>query len=522
MSDDCPICCLPFTKVNRKRVTCSKCDYSACSECNEQFILSRPDPSCMNCNSPYSNSLIMETFKKSFYYGKYKDHVAQSMVDAERARLPEAQAWINRKSEINEKQKELAEMRREYIRLDREISRELYQLNTFTGLNKDTPKFTVFCPYDGCRGILNSRWKCSICENTTCSKCHELKIKGEEHICNEDNIKSAEAIKKDSKPCPNCGIYIYKIVGCNQMWCTECNTAFDWRSGRIITGQIHNPHFFEARRRVGVTIGRDANDIPCGGLPSKREVLNAIGLSEPLTIEGFYRAKYNSFLYVVDLVCSMEGLEILNSYTEKADIRERITRLNIDYLLKIIDENEYRSKLFHFEKGRHYNADNANLIRTVITILTDFLRQLVTKSMSLPVFNVNLCEIINYYNCELEKIQLSYKRSPSWFIHIDKQDLDYLKNGGTSTYNNSPLRWGTHSRSIPTSQNDRCFYDSIRFVHGTYTSHLLRPLKNLHKTKYSPCDLVYDEPEFQRLFSINLCLDEKFGESLTYQPQVML
>ena len=38
------------------------------------------------------------------------------------------------------------------------------------------------------------------------------------------------------------------VRNCDQMWCTQCHTGFNWRTGRIETN-VHNPHFFEWQRR---------------------------------------------------------------------------------------------------------------------------------------------------------------------------------------------------------------------------------------------------------------------------------
>ena len=65
-----------------------------------------------------------------------------------------------------------------------------------------------------------------------------------EHVCNEDDVKSAEMIKKETRNCPKCAVPIFKTEGCDQMWCTECHTAFSWRTGLVVTGVVHNPHFY--------------------------------------------------------------------------------------------------------------------------------------------------------------------------------------------------------------------------------------------------------------------------------------
>jgi len=65
------------------------------------------------------------------------------------------------------------------------------------------------------------------------------------HICNPIMLASTKAIQRDTRNCPNCVTPIYRIEGCNQMWCTVCNNAFDWKTGQPIQGAVHNPHYFE-------------------------------------------------------------------------------------------------------------------------------------------------------------------------------------------------------------------------------------------------------------------------------------
>lgn len=81
-------------------------------------------------------------------------------------------------------------------------------------------KFVRKCTRDGCNGFLNHVWHCGICEHYVCPDCFADKGVGKDsaeykgHICKKDDVDTANLIKSDSKPCPNCGTYISKSQGC--------------------------------------------------------------------------------------------------------------------------------------------------------------------------------------------------------------------------------------------------------------------------------------------------------------------
>jgi hypothetical protein len=100
------------------------------------------------------------------------------------------------------------------------------------------------CVEENCKGFLNKDGNCPICDSKVCMKCNVLKMNHKDE-CNSDDVKTLKEIQKNTRSCPKCSVPIFKISGCDQMWCTSCNTAFSWKTGLIITGPIHNPHYFE-------------------------------------------------------------------------------------------------------------------------------------------------------------------------------------------------------------------------------------------------------------------------------------
>jgi hypothetical protein len=127
-----------------------------------------------------------------------------------------------------------------------------------------------------------------------CKDCHEIKGTTQDtpHECNQDNLASAKLIDAETRPCPKCGARVFKISGCNQMFCTACNDcAFDWVTGRIET-TIHNPHYFEfQRQRNGGQAPRVLGDILCG-----REVDHAT--SHTIVVDLFPREEISRMVIV--------------------------------------------------------------------------------------------------------------------------------------------------------------------------------------------------------------------------------
>lgn len=99
-----------------------------------------------------------------------------------------------------------------------------------------------WCPRPGCNTamIADPSEKiviCSRCEQEICFKCRQMSHKGksckeyeEWRKLNDENEEnwSQWAKTNDAKQCPNCGVWIIRPTGCNQVICKSCQYSFCW------------------------------------------------------------------------------------------------------------------------------------------------------------------------------------------------------------------------------------------------------------------------------------------------------
>src|SRR5581483_1860081 len=137
--------------------------------------------------------------------------------------------------------------------------------------SKDSKQNSILCRCmrSGCMGLVEMKQteygECRLCNQRVCAKC--LEIVTETHYpCAPEAVANATAIQFGSRLCPLCYLRIYRQVGCNLMFCTQCGADFDWETGHIYQNSPgHNPHREEYR--TGVMEGRikpkTNEDLPC-------------------------------------------------------------------------------------------------------------------------------------------------------------------------------------------------------------------------------------------------------------------
>ena len=456
MDDICQICCNEFNKSTRSPVSCKnlECNVLACKECVRTYLSTQTgDPHCMGCKIAFDDNFIVMNLNRTWCEKDYRQHRKGILLEQQMARMPETVEAAERYNEINtisEKNREInnqiSDLRRTIRQLEIERNRNevrVYNLNRHgnpEGKEQEKRKFIMACPDEDCRGYLSTGYKCEMCKLFTCSHC--LKIIGPDknnhnHVCNEDDVKTADFIKSTTKPCPGCGERIFKIEGCDQMWCTQCHVAFSWKTGMIDNGVVHNPHFYAHQRAGGGAPLRNPGEIACGGMPNWWNIRN-IMRNRYYVLHSPHRNEFRKFIENIgDLHRTFAHIQHYELQRARQKIRDNANHEpdRIRYLLKQITKEELANNVIRKDKLRRKYTELVHIYELIHVVSVDLFRWIenyIDNEAPKSQFNdveliimTNINEKINeleglrvYANEQLGTISVSYNQKVPQFRPI--------------------------------------------------------------------------------------------------------
>jgi hypothetical protein len=240
--------------------------------------------------------------------------------------------------------------------------------------------YKFHCPFNGCNGYFyeNKGDTCIICNSTVCKKCESV-IKSKGHKCDSDVLANVLLLKNDTKGCPKCSTLIYKISGCDQMYCTKCKTPFSWNTGEIDNTSIHNPHYFNELRqnggfiRVGDPRGIDINqdNMPC----EERMIDTFTILQITRKIQDIDLDKDNvSFLFTL-----VQNMNEIKSKIVQLDPDN--TELRLLFICNDLTKEQFQKKIYARDIDQIKRNEFNYLYDLYLTITDDYLKRIISKQI---------------------------------------------------------------------------------------------------------------------------------------------
>jgi len=479
-----------YTPIIRKKCICKYCKADSCSKCIERYLLEKhQDAHCLHCRVNYNDATLRDICTKTYVQHVYFKHRQEVLINRERANLPglqdiaiderlkrENETKINAikleirpletirdiimtdynklyteyytklgaKQDIGDIRKRLDKLLAQSDTIRQSITNKRADINiirypaayglptnggTHAKPEEEKKKFIRRCTRENCQGFLSTAWKCGICEYYSCSKCFVTKTKKHDdpHECKKEDVETAEMIKKDCKPCPNCGEFIQKSSGCSQMWCISCQTPWDWTTGKVVTnGVIHNPHYYEWMKRNGGAAPRNPADIPCGGYPNAWEIRRMPKLMPNKAATPFFE---------FHRIC--QELQDISQRTYRSHIDNTTTNtINVKFLLGDFDEKHWGQLLGKNERKRKRDTEVQEIFAAFRMVAVELINRVqnyrsedgkINSFTDLPVkdavkfmdeLNVEICALITMINDALRSASISYCYSVP-YINLD-------------------------------------------------------------------------------------------------------
>lgn len=184
--------------------------------------------------------------------------------------------------------------------------------------------------------------------------------------------------------------------------------AFSWRTGRLVTnGIIHNPHYYAWLRMTRGEVPRNPGDVPCGGLVGAYDleaVLRRLGTAHrdvAYRLRGLHR-----------LVRHVAAVDLPRVRALARQAEDQNADLRLAYLLKKIDDQEWRRKLQQREKRRERSFAVMQVYEMFVAAATDAYAGLVEGAQPAVGAMTELLQIQQFANDSLMAIGKRFNMTP--------------------------------------------------------------------------------------------------------------
>jgi hypothetical protein len=316
---------------------------------------------------------------------------AENDLQRQKAMLPDTQKDAENvlyKERMKAKEVEVTEKIRdlmEQIRLLKE-ERYVYQNAQWTGKPPEERKETFIgkCPATDCKGYLSTRYKCKMCETKYCPDCMEQlnEADEEDHVCKEDTKQSLALIKKETKPCPGCGVRTYKMYGCDQMWCPECKEFWSYDKCVILHNPRfrHNPVYLDWARNHRTGNNRLANEGGAANACESNITWNDISNAE-YNFKGFSGLNLKTeFGWIWAIFRIKNHIEDVTERTYKTNFDDEKRKLRVKFLLNRISEDKWQKDLRKITNQISRNREILLVTAMMKTVIRDFMKNFIEIS----------------------------------------------------------------------------------------------------------------------------------------------
>jgi hypothetical protein len=276
------------------------------------------------------------------------------------------------------------------------------------------------CVADGCSGfVLSATMRCGMCNVQVCDTCEQRKEAG--HVCRQEDISSVHTIRDSTKACPHCEVRIHKSEGCNDMFCTNCHGAFNYRTGNKIDrlSGFHNPHytqFMHDRQHAGP-------DVACTDATSAAAEYNHIRPHLQL---------YQTDARIRNIVANLGNMRRVIDYGRPPQeaFTPQLEELACMFLAKQLDEATLKRQVFLVDRQRRFTLEHFEILEAASMSAVGALRVLIPAPASPPPSTARatqvieqLHEISTYFNDALTQLSKSFNRctyviGDGWYIHM--------------------------------------------------------------------------------------------------------